>query len=717
MAVQIVPYKQQVGVPNTRLPEMTTHGPNTSSQWNALEDAGSKLGVVVAARDAERKQISMLDAESKLLGSTNELLYTPETGALAQQGKNAFGVADRSLASFDTQAANLGGEFTDAASKEGWKRIVMQHRLSVQDKLLSHEATQHNAFAAETTKNYLEENQNTAALNYTDPTALDGAITRSVVAVHLQAQREGWPPEKQAKYTSDVISGIYSGAMDHAMAQGDTAAAQTLYDTYGKQLSFDDADKIATKLRPLREYDNAINLLDHVESGGVQMNAVPTSPEQGAEKLLPVILRNETRGLSKSSADNAVSTAGAQGAAQFMLSTAQDVAKKHGIPFAPADLKDRDKSLVLLKAHLTDLCKKFNGDERVVLAAYNMGEGAAAGWAAGKPYHTQDGSLFKPAFPCDPDAMPAETRNYVSKGLQGGPPPSRTDTLAYIENSSATPREKEIARTAYSARQTAASADRVNNDRAITESVWTKLENSPPGTPLVQVISPDELAWVNANGKRDDYDKEVKRRIGAVDTGGHLGTVGQIDQLFYQASGGEGDEKKKTAQEALATFKPFDVKENPGLTDAMRQHFAKLLTGMRGKDAAKVVADVKFTGDLVHTAMFQTFGYMDEPTQEQANKDTAAQEQKNTVNQFRGVLGMAIRQFTDKNKKPPTQEQVQRMSDVLLLESKHGVHAFQSKSGVAVPADYAASVLHEHPTATPEQIKKAYLRDATSMQP
>jgi hypothetical protein len=95
---------------------------------------------------------------------------------------------------------------------------------------------------------------------------------------------------------------------------------------------------------------------------------------------------------------NVVSSAGAQGIAQFMPGTAAAYGLRN--PFDPFQAIDA-------QAHLmSDLLKQFGGKPALALAAYNAGPGRAQRWRSTQP---MDAAVYIESIPF------AETRDYVKK--------------------------------------------------------------------------------------------------------------------------------------------------------------------------------------------------------------------------------------------------------------------------------------------------------------
>ena len=120
------------------------------------------------------------------------------------------------------------------------------------------------------------------------------------------------------------------------------------------------------------------------------------TPDQVSQELINKIDQKETGGLANP--DAAVSRTGAIGRAQIEPSTA----KQYG--FDPDDLHNPVTNAAAQKAILSDLSKRFQGEEKAIMIGYNAGPKVAERWiASGR----------------DDSTLPEETQKYVS-GEQPG---------------------------------------------------------------------------------------------------------------------------------------------------------------------------------------------------------------------------------------------------------------------------------------------------------
>ncbi len=107
---------------------------------------------------------------------------------------------------------------------------------------------------------------------------------------------------------------------------------------------------------------------------------------------------------------DALSPAGARGLLQLMPSTAQAVARRHGLNYnGSADLMTPEVNLPLGIAHLAELQERYDGDWVRVAAAYNAGINAVSRWMDSRP-HT-DPDVWMETLPF------FETRDYVPRVL------------------------------------------------------------------------------------------------------------------------------------------------------------------------------------------------------------------------------------------------------------------------------------------------------------
>lgn len=126
-----------------------------------------------------------------------------------------------------------------------------------------------------------------------------------------------------------------------------------------------------------------------------------TAEEFGLDPLLVAAMVHRESGFRP----EARSAAGARGLMQLMPATAEEVAGKLGLDgYSEVMIEEPQVNVRLGCAYLKELLGRFDGDERVALAAYNAGRGKVAGWLE-EAQGDIERMIGEKAFP--------ETRRYV----------------------------------------------------------------------------------------------------------------------------------------------------------------------------------------------------------------------------------------------------------------------------------------------------------------
>ena len=124
-----------------------------------------------------------------------------------------------------------------------------------------------------------------------------------------------------------------------------------------------------------------------------------SAQEFGVEpSLVAAVIRTESRFDSE-----VVSSQGAYGLMQLLPETARFVAERTGIE---GDYRDPGTNIRIGTRYLSYLQERYDGDERLVLAAYNSGEGRVDRWVS------------REGFDVDRHIPFAETRDYVENVLE-----------------------------------------------------------------------------------------------------------------------------------------------------------------------------------------------------------------------------------------------------------------------------------------------------------
>lgn len=688
MAVRLVSPGQQIATPVRGQADINTRVLDTSAIGAGLEAGANTINQALARRDAQRAQVDILDAEHQLAQAENEMLYAPETGALNKTGQNAFDVAKTTIEAYAKKAEELGKRFTTPEAKQVWKQRTLQRQDDIERNLLRHEAGERTKYADATTTNYIAESQNTAALNYNNPERVQGEIIRQQEAIMVRAQQTGLPAEQVKVLIDTARSNTQMSVISRKMT-ADPFEAQAYYDKVRSQLTAEDAAKTEQALKPYVEDAQEASLAAQFIGGmPVPILKGPSTP------LVDAVIGQESGGNP-----NARSSAGAVGLMQLLPDTAKEVAKDLGIPWDPAKMTDPEYNRTLGTAYLNKQLARFDGNVPAALAAYNMGPGAAEGWFAGKPYTTQSGAKWYPKGPMDYDAMPAETREYVKRittkmggapGEAGNQPGSEADALARASQLPANLRSGTIAKIRL--KFDIEKIDEANTNQAFSESVFTKIENSPVGTDLTKLVTPEEMAWLNASGKRAAFDTRVQDRIKGQNPY-ELGEAGSIAAMFYYAANGD-----KKSMDKVRLFNPYDP--NLKIPLNMRQAYANDKSDLMGGMPTKRTATIKSIGDMTERMAYSSLGL--------PPADSRTPAQKKEFDKFNGALAQSAAAWKNSHDgKDPTEAEMQRLADYLVIDTAKG-RLFEQKGNVSIDII---------PPATLAQLKKDFAAEGIPFSP
>ncbi len=197
-----------------------------------------------------------------------------------------------------------------------------------------------------------------------------------------------------------------------AAQKGDAISARNMLLSNGKNMSAPVFAQTMAAIRP--EYDRQVgdNLANEVwnDHGGPQ--AVPADADPSA--TMQNMLLAESGGRQKDKDGNTITSGkGAIGIAQMLPATAEETARRIGIPWDENRfLHDENYNRALGQAYFHQLCDRYGNNQTLACAAYNAGPGTVDRWL--KQYgDPRTGAISDEQFV---QAIPyAETQRYVSR--------------------------------------------------------------------------------------------------------------------------------------------------------------------------------------------------------------------------------------------------------------------------------------------------------------
>jgi hypothetical protein len=434
------------------------------------------------------------------------------------------------------------------------------------------------------------------------------------------AAQHGMPAQASALIKRETLSASYRKVAEN-LIDTDANKAQAFLEKVAPEMTFTDTLAVNSRLRPILDAQIGSAAYDfHSGDTTIPVEKLPPSKDgaEFAQRIIGTVRQNETGGLGAAAATAVnpkatVSGEHATGTYQMEPSTAAAAWARMnpGVPFNPSVLKDRSPQGQATNAalasnelaHLWDLCAQAGvapeKRDAAALAGYNMGQ-VAVQWALGKPYRTQSGALFVPKFPCDPEAMPAETRNYIAGHLTApagyGGTPSRGDVVSAIQaDASLTPNQKRQALEKAAVVSRANNENRVDQERQDSTAIWGRIntaaqDHSMRGQTVEQILGPQ----LNAVAMTKDYYHSLQEHLKNPTQTDDPATVNFVQDLFHSAT-------VSNDPKAIAAFVNYDITALSGkLKQETRQMFldkqaeiAKGENGPAGMSSSKIVEDAK----------------------------------------------------------------------------------------------------------------------------
>lgn len=426
-------------------------------------------------------------------------------GVSAYKGKDALGLRDAMLADYKKTVGDIATSMNPRVRRE-FMPYADQFGVSVHEDINNYSNREHEGYLKQTHDAYVAtavDGLSAAKLKSDD--AFNAAWDDFKASETKYAQDNGIGDEVLGNYLKTQKSAALMGTFDRLRATSDAYAARDFLDHHADEMTFDDVTKARGTIRQEVEAQQGIDDGDAVYNGQIG----------SSESVYEAIASRESGGKGNWADDGSLlrgpaikakdgSTYYAYGKYQLTEDTAKATAKSAGIKWdsdlffgrgdkgAVEDYHDR-----LGRAHIDANMREFGGDPVVVAAAHNMGAGAAKAWAAGKPYQTQSGKQWNPKFPKDPEAMPAETRNYI-QGLPGSSFAGRVTSEAEIRDRAIamfgnTERGRNAAEAA-TRRYAMDKRDEAQRDGDMLDAMREAVAKAPPGTPVASII-----------GDRKDY--------------------------------------------------------------------------------------------------------------------------------------------------------------------------------------------------------------------
>lgn len=194
-------------------------------------------------------QLLVLDADSRLSSLETSLQYDPKTGAMTRRGKDALALPDEVKTSWDKGVEGIARGLKNDAQRMAFRERVSSRWASVNNNIQRHVADQISAYDNDTTKSFLENERNAAALNYLDDQRVALAKSRQAAAIQEHARRNGLPPEMVQARAAEAVSGTNVVVIERMVDNGDYQRAKEYFEANKDQFTAQDAVMAERRVR------------------------------------------------------------------------------------------------------------------------------------------------------------------------------------------------------------------------------------------------------------------------------------------------------------------------------------------------------------------------------------------------------------------------------------------------------------------------------------
>lgn len=185
----------QVGAQPGRAIELRGVAPDSSAITEGLQSF-QRGAQILANKEREKADTAMLlDADNQLTKWQQNAMYAENGGVFTRKGKNALDVTNQTLEQFEQAQAEIGKTLTNDQQRARFAQVVASRRNSLSNDLNRYEYGERQNYYGEVEKGQLETSMQGAALDYQDPTKIQGYRQKIDAVLASRAERLGLSPE------------------------------------------------------------------------------------------------------------------------------------------------------------------------------------------------------------------------------------------------------------------------------------------------------------------------------------------------------------------------------------------------------------------------------------------------------------------------------------------------------------------------------------------
>lgn len=170
-------------------------------------------GTIYQKEKEKADDIAVQEARNAAIEKETELFYAPGSGALKQQGKNAFGQIERVRGEYTKFSSEVMDKFTNDEQRAKFKKYNDSQFLSMDRTLNNHVSNEMIRHENNVAGALIDNEANAAALAYNNPNRIGMAIGAQIETIDKLGASNGWSPEELKQKKDQVVSRTHAGVI------------------------------------------------------------------------------------------------------------------------------------------------------------------------------------------------------------------------------------------------------------------------------------------------------------------------------------------------------------------------------------------------------------------------------------------------------------------------------------------------------------------------
>ncbi len=236
---QVPVYNRQVATQATPNVRVAPQVADTRGLQQGLGEAAAVGNEILVRQREQADTTAVIEADNKLTEWQNNALYNKDGGAYTKKGAQALDITGQTLGSFEKAQQEISAGLSNERQRARFTQIAGQRQRSLSADLNRYEFGQHQQYMDDVDNSSIKLSQDSAVLNYNDPSKVDQFRQKALAVIDSKAQRSGWSPEQTELAKLETSSGMYTGVISQLVNDDPHKARQFFEQSKGSMSAQD----------------------------------------------------------------------------------------------------------------------------------------------------------------------------------------------------------------------------------------------------------------------------------------------------------------------------------------------------------------------------------------------------------------------------------------------------------------------------------------------